>query len=98
MKISQDLRPEWEKARRHRAARIRRKLLKRLVGEQNHRCAYCACRFGEEPHSAPTLDHLQPRTFGGTDTYLNCVAACEDCNNRRGTLPPMQFARSMGAA
>lgn len=38
-----------------------------------HRCQYCGDR-------AETLDHVVPRSRGGTHTWENVVAACRPCN------------------
>jgi len=46
-----------------------------------HRCAYCGER-------ADTVDHLLPRSRGGTWTWMNTVAACRRCNNRKGNRTP----------
>jgi len=32
-----------------------------------------------------TVDHIIPRSSGGTSEYENLVGACADCNVRRGT-------------
>lgn len=39
-------------------------------------CAYCGKR-------ADTIDHVVPRSRGGTHTWENCVAACRACNSRK---------------
>jgi 5-methylcytosine-specific restriction endonuclease McrA len=38
------------------------------------RCAYCA-------KAANTIDHVQPKSKGGTDSWDNLVACCFRCNN-----------------
>ena len=48
-----------------------------------HRCAYCTGR-------ATTIDHVLPRSRGGTWTWLNTVAACERCNHRKGNRTPAE--------
>ncbi|HEY9496597.1 MAG TPA: HNH endonuclease [Intrasporangium sp.] len=45
-------------------------------------CAYCG-RF-----NATTMDHVQPRSRGGATSWLNAVAACDDCNARKGNQTP----------
>jgi 5-methylcytosine-specific restriction endonuclease McrA len=40
------------------------------------RCAYCGKR-------ADTIDHVVPRSRGGSHTWENCVAACKACNSRK---------------
>jgi 5-methylcytosine-specific restriction endonuclease McrA len=44
-------------------------------------CAYCGSR-------ATTVDHVLPRSRGGGDTWLNTVASCGPCNNRKGSRTP----------
>jgi 5-methylcytosine-specific restriction endonuclease McrA len=39
-------------------------------------CAYCAKR-------ADTIDHVLPRSRGGSHSWENCVAACRACNSRK---------------
>jgi 5-methylcytosine-specific restriction endonuclease McrA len=40
-------------------------------------CAYCGGR-------ATTIDHVLPRSRGGKNTWVNTVAACGSCNQRKG--------------
>ena len=42
-----------------------------------HRCAYCS-------RAANTVDHVQPKSKGGTDSWDNLVACCLRCNNSKG--------------
>lgn len=39
-------------------------------------CAYCGKR-------ADTIDHVVPRSRGGTHSWDNCVAACRTCNSHK---------------
>ena len=45
------------------------------------RCAYC----GSE-HKL-TIDHIEPRSKGGTDFTKNCLCACHSCNQDKGHTP-----------
>lgn len=47
-----------------------------VLRRDGHRCAYCG-------RSAATIDHVQPRSRGGRDTWENLVAACLKCNNKK---------------
>ncbi|TNY35977.1 HNH endonuclease [Thermomonospora catenispora] len=47
-----------------------------LMRRDNYRCAYCGRR-------AETIDHVIPRSRGGTHTWENCVASCSSCNHRK---------------
>lgn len=48
-----------------------------VLRRDNHRCAYCA-------KNANTIDHVQPKSRGGKDTWENLVACCLKCNNTKG--------------
>lgn len=37
-----------------------------------------------------TLDHVIPRSKGGTHTWDNVVIACETCNHRKGNRTPVE--------
>lgn len=37
-----------------------------------------------------TIDHIVPRTAGGKTSFLNCVASCYPCNNKKGGRTPEQ--------
>jgi 5-methylcytosine-specific restriction endonuclease McrA len=43
-------------------------------------CQYCGARPGSELLS---IDHVVPRSRGGTSTWENCVLACLDCNRKK---------------
>lgn len=47
----------------------------------NFTCQYCAKRF---PPSQLTFDHVIPRSKGGGTNFENIVAACQECNVRKG--------------
>lgn len=48
-------------------------------------CQYCMKSL---PRNKLTLDHVIPKTRGGGDDWRNCVAACFDCNNKKGSKTP----------
>src|SRR3954452_5055100 len=47
-----------------------------VLRRDGRRCAYCGRR-------ADTIDHVIPRSRGGTHGWDNCVAACRSCNSRK---------------
>lgn len=51
-------------------------------------CALCECptRPDEDPNHPryPTVDHIQPRSLGGSDEIVNLRLACRQCNVLRG--------------
>jgi 5-methylcytosine-specific restriction endonuclease McrA len=48
-------------------------------------CQYCATQPGR---AHLTVDHIVPRSRGGQTTWENVVAACRDCNHRKGGRTP----------
>ncbi|MCL4561416.1 MAG: HNH endonuclease [Chloroflexi bacterium] len=60
--------------------RSRIKLTRREVFRRdNYTCQYCG------RHSLDlTIDHVIPRHLGGKHTWTNVVAACSQCNHRKG--------------
>ena len=47
-----------------------------VLRRDRYRCAFCG-------RTGTTWDHIVPRCKGGRSTWLNTVAACETCNNKR---------------
>lgn len=44
-------------------------------------CQYCGIELS---YSAITVDHVIPVCKGGPTTWYNCVAACKNCNRKKG--------------
>src|SRR5438132_4466111 len=57
----------------------------RIFVRDKFRCQYCAHRF--QPAEL-TLDHIIPRSQGGSDDPENLAAACIPCNQRKGNRTP----------
>jgi 5-methylcytosine-specific restriction endonuclease McrA len=58
------------------------------VHEQGGRCAYCGQPMSQAAECLPTsetADHVVPASLGGRTTRANIVAACRDCNMRKGS-------------
>ncbi len=47
-----------------------------VFARDGHRCQYCGS-------PAESIDHVVPRSRGGTHTWDNVVAACRRCNTRK---------------
>lgn len=58
---------------------------KNILARDRYTCQYCdrGCAVGEL-----TLDHVLPRSRGGSSSWENLVAACRRCNNRKGDRLP----------
>lgn len=83
--------------RRHFRAICRRLMLRRLMEAQNHRCCYCGRRFSDDPASPQraTREHVIPKAQGGVGEWSNLVAACLDCNRKRGHQDALAFYRGI---
>lgn len=78
-----------------------RALRLRLYARDGWRCVWCKATVGYIGRGAKashvvTLDHVIPRSAGGTDTPSNLVTACMHCNRVRGNLSAVDFARVLG--
>ncbi len=63
-----------------------RKITRRAVFARDRwTCQYC----GTERNSL-TVDHVVPRSKGGSSTWDNIVACCAPCNRRKGDRLPKQ--------
>lgn len=59
-----------------------------VLRRDNNRCGYCG-------NAATTIDHVQPRSRGGKDTWENLVACCLKCNNIKGDRTPSEMNWSL---
>lgn len=56
-----------------------------IFRRDNFTCQYCGS------HSSHlTIDHVTPRHLGGTHTWDNLVAACPNCNHKKGGRTAVQ--------
>jgi 5-methylcytosine-specific restriction endonuclease McrA len=61
---------------------------RRNIFKRDHAtCQYCGARPGS---SELTIDHILPRSLGGTSTWENCVLACVACNAKKANRSPEQ--------
>jgi 5-methylcytosine-specific restriction endonuclease McrA len=68
----------------------RRKITRRAVfARDDWTCQYCGSR------SNLTVDHVVPRSKGGTSSWENIVASCAPCNRRKGNALPRQAGMNL---
>jgi 5-methylcytosine-specific restriction endonuclease McrA len=68
----------------------RRKITRRAVfARDGWTCQYCGSR------SSLTVDHVVPRSKGGSSSWDNIVASCAPCNRRKGDLLPRQVGMKL---
>ena len=56
------------------------------------RCLYCGTDLRQAAPADVTLDHLLPRSAGGSNEATNLVTACRSCNSSRGAKPWLDYA------
>lgn len=54
-----------------------------VFARDGHRCQYCS-------RAAENIDHVVPRSRGGTHTWENVVASCRACNSRKEDRLPAE--------
>lgn len=60
-----------------------------IYERDNRTCVYCGTT---EEHAVLSLDHITPRSLGGSLTdATNLVTACCHCNSTRGTMSLSRF-------
>lgn len=61
---------------------------KRRLLAADCRCTYCGYPLSEID---ATLDHIIPKSLGGSDEDDNKTLACHDCNREKRNLGPVKF-------
>ncbi len=56
-----------------------------VMARDLYTCQYCG---GQPGKHELTVDHVTPRSRGGTTTWENVVTACASCNHRKGDRMP----------
>ena len=55
---------------------------KNIMIRDGFSCGYCGSTY------QLTIDHIIPVSRGGKSTFENCVTACRECNNKKGSRTP----------
>ena len=74
-------------AYRHIPQQTRALSRKNILLRDRNTCQYCATVL---PSGELTLDHVIPRSRGGSSTWENLVACCHTCNRRKGNQFPLE--------
>lgn len=61
-----------------------------LFQRDGHRCQYCG-----SVSERLSIDHVLPRSRGGTDTWENVTTACLTCNVRKGNRTPREAGMAL---
>lgn len=76
--------PRWRRRNRGERVPLSRAM---LFTRDRHVCAYCGGQFAT---SQLEMEHVTPRSVGGTSIWQNLVSACRACNQRKGNRTPEQ--------
>lgn len=57
---------------------------KNILKRDANTCQYCGAAYNL------TIDHVMPKSRGGRDSWENLVAACDDCNVKKGNRTPKE--------
>jgi len=60
---------------------------KNILRRDNYCCQYCGIELCDK---TATLDHIVPKSKGGSSTWVNLVASCKDCNLFKGNRTPKE--------
>ena len=60
---------------------------KNILRRDKYICQYCSIELNE---TNATVDHIIPRHRGGSNSWVNMVAACRDCNLFKGNRSPKE--------
>lgn len=65
----------------------------RLAEAQNHICCWCGKLTVEKRKvwNSSTVEHVTPKSKGGSDNWENLAMSCNSCNNKRGDLEVEEF-------
>lgn len=63
-----------------------------VLARDHFTCQYCGDRPGK---GLLTVDHVVPRSRGGTKSWENLVAACGPCNRRKGGRLPSEVGMGL---
>lgn len=60
----------------------------KIFKRDEYKCYYCGKQL---TRFTTTLDHVQPVSEGGDNSYENLITACLHCNSQRGSRPVMDI-------
>ena len=60
---------------------------KGIVKRDKSTCLYCGKKLSA---AEVTIDHVVPKSIGGTTSFTNCVVCCGPCNNKKANKTPEQ--------
>ncbi|MEW6026196.1 MAG: HNH endonuclease [Planctomycetota bacterium] len=76
---------------------------KNIMMRDNYQCQYCGVKRSPDAHRGGkkyalglmTIDHVVPRSRGGTTEWTNVVTCCNKCNTRKGGRLPQEAGMNL---
>jgi 5-methylcytosine-specific restriction endonuclease McrA len=65
---------------------------KAIFNRDSWQCQYCQTLLHR---SSVTIDHVYPRSRGGSNSWKNCVTSCKSCNRKKGSKTPAEAGMSL---
>jgi len=62
-----------------------------ILARENHKCFYCQAKLNQSNY---VIEHVISRP-AGDNSYRNVVAACRQCNNRKGSSEVKDYLRTL---
>jgi 5-methylcytosine-specific restriction endonuclease McrA len=75
----------------YQTGRVRGKVRDTIFGSDGRKCAYCFYDLTKLPRPMWTIDHIVPRSKGGSNDPSNLISSCFWCNSRRRDTPIYRF-------
>jgi len=60
--------------------RLKQRYIKNIIKSDKHPCTYCKIILTKDQM---TIDHILPKSKGGTDDYNNLTISCIACNKEK---------------
>jgi 5-methylcytosine-specific restriction endonuclease McrA len=69
----------------------------RLSEAQNWKCCWCGVKTTDlrKVRHASTIEHVLPKSLGGSNEWENLAMSCEKCNNARGNMSADEFIEKL---
>jgi 5-methylcytosine-specific restriction endonuclease McrA len=81
--------PRQARNKRRRTNAGRARVIRALLARDGDRCHWCSIQM-RYPWT-PTIEHMVPKSLGGSNRLENLVLACDWCNQKRGVMSPKEF-------
>lgn len=64
-----------------------------VLRRDEYLCGFCNRKLTS---TTGTIEHLQPQSRGGKHEWMNVIAACKDCNNKKDSLTLKEAEKKLG--